>query len=117
MKLIRDIWGNLPFQVRVVALALLVGLVFLLVILARVDSCRTKRDEQRIERTRDAIRTAEVEANVLANREIEVETNANNANNNLGNVLGTDSGNRDTDFGTVKRRWCDDHPDDSKCRK
>jgi len=116
MKLIKEIWGNLPFQVRVVMLALVVGLVFLAVILARIDSCRTRRDEQRIEQTKDAIRTSEVEANVLANKQAEVETNANNANSDLNRVLGTDSGNRNADFGTVKRRWCDDHPGDSKCR-
>ena len=116
MKLIRDIWGNLPFQVRVVLLALAVGMILLLVILARVDSCRTKRTEQTIERTKDAIKTAGIEANVLSNKQREVETNVDKANSNLGTVLGTDSGSRDGDFGAVKRRWCDDHPNDSKCR-
>jgi len=117
MKLIKEIWGNLPFQVRVVMLALVVGLVFLAVILARIDSCRTRRDEQRIEQTKDAIRTSEVEANVLANQKVEVEKNANQANANLGNVLGTDTGSRDGNFGTVRAKFCADHPDDSKCRK
>ncbi len=117
MKLIRDIWAGLPFQVRVIALALIGVLVILLFVLARVDSCRTRRDEQRIERIKSNIVAAEAEANVLTNKQVEVETNVNKTTSDLGNVLGVDSGNRESDFGTVKRRFCEDHPGDSTCRK
>lgn len=116
MRLIKDIWGNLPFQVRVMCVAGLGIVIILLVVLAQIGSCRDRRREQTIERTKDAIKTAGIEANVLSNKQREVETNVDKANSNLGTVLGTDSGSRDGDFGAVKRRWCDDHPNDSKCR-
>ena len=61
-------------------------------------------------------KTSEIEANVLTNQKVEVERNANQANANLDAVLGTDSGNRNGDFGAVKRKFCADHPNDSKCK-
>ena len=117
MKLIKDIWGNLPFQVRVMCVAGLGIVIILLFVLAQIGGCRDRRQQQKIEQTKDAIKTAGIEANVLTNQKVEVEKNANQANANLGNVLGTDTGSRDVNFGTVRAKFCADHPDDSKCRK
>ena len=108
MKLIKDIWGNLPFQVRVMCVAGLGIVIILLFVLAQIGG---------VDATKDAIKTAGIEANVLTNQKVEVEKNANQANANLGNVLGTDTGSRDGNFGTVRAKFCADHPDDSKCRK
>lgn len=117
MRLIKDIWGNLPFQVRVMCVAGLgIGLI-LLVVLAQIGGCRDRREQQQIERTKDAVKTAGIEANVLTNQKVEVESNVQKANANLGTVLGTDTGGRDSDFGAVRAKFCADHPNDSKCRK
>lgn len=117
MKLIREIWSALPFQVRVIAFAAIGVIVIFLVVMARIDSCSTHREERRIANTKEEIQKDAIEANVLANQKVEVEINANKANANLGNVLGTDTANRESDFGTVRRKFCADHPNDSKCRK
>lgn len=114
--LVKDIWGNLPFQVRVICVAGIGILIILLIVVAQIGGCRERRQEQKIEAVKDAIRTAGIEANVLTNQKIEVEKNVNKANADLGNVLNADTGSRDGNFGAVKRRWCDDHPNDSKCR-
>lgn len=116
MRLIKDIWGNLPFQVRVMCVAGLGIMIILLVVLAQIGGCRDRRREQTIERTKDAIKTAGTEANVLTNQKIEVESNVQKANTNLGSVLGTDTGGRDGNFGAVRAKFCADHPDDSKCK-
>ena len=116
MKLVKEIWGNLPFQVRVM-LAAAVGIVIILaLVLGGVRSCRDKRTEQKIDRIKTNAQSAGVEANVLTNQKQEVEVNANKANANLDAILDTDSSVRDTDFGTVKRKWCTEHPNDSKCK-
>lgn len=117
MKLIREIWTSLPFQVRVIAFAAIGVIVIFLVVMARIDSCSSRRTEQKIEKTKEQIQKDAIEANVLANQKVEVEINANKANANLGNVLGTDTANRESDFGTVRAKFCADHPNDSKCRK
>lgn len=116
MKLIKEIWGNLPFQVRVVAVSGVGMLIILMFVLGGIRSCRDKRTEEKIEKIKVNAQTAEIEANVLTNQKVEVERNANQANANLDAVLGTDSGNRDGDFGAVKRKFCADHPNDSKCK-
>lgn len=116
MKLIKEIWGNLPFQVRVVTVSGIGMLIILMFVLGGIRSCRDKRTEDKIDKIKVNAQTAEIEANVLTNQKIEVEVNANKANANLDSVLGTDSSNRDTDFGTVKRKWCAEHPNDSKCK-
>ena len=116
MKLLKEIWGNLPFQVRVVTVSGIGMLIILMIVLGGIRSCRDKRTEEKIEKIKVNAQTAEIEANVLTNQKAEVEANANKANANLSDVLNTDSGGRDTDFGTVKRKFCEDHPNDSKCK-
>ena len=117
MKLLKEIWGNLPFQVRVVGVAGVGVLLILLIVLGRIGACRQRLEDQKIERLGTNAKTAEIEANMLTNQKVEVEKDVNKANANLDNVLGTDSGNRESGFGTVKRKFCADHPNDSKCRK
>jgi len=116
IQLIKDIWGGFSFEIRAIFIAGIGVLLFLLIVLGRIDSCRSRREERKIEQTIANIKTSEIEANVLTNTKQEVEVNANKANANLGNVLGTDSANRESDFGTVRQRWCADHPNDTKCR-
>ena len=116
MKLISEIWGSLPFQVRAMTVAGIGIFIILLFVLGGVRSCRDKNTEKKIEQLGVNARTSEIEANVLTNQKIEVERNANQANANLDAVLGTDTGNRDGNFGAVKRKFCADHPNDSKCK-
>lgn len=116
IKLIKEIWSGFGFEMRMVIIAGLGLMIFLLIVLGRIDACRSRGEERKIEQLNTNIKTAEIEANVLSNVNREVEVNANKANANLGNVLGTDSANRESDFGTVRKRWCADHPNDSKCR-
>ena len=117
IKTIAEIWSALPFQVKTIIAAVLFGLLVVAIVIGRVGACRSRREEQRIERIQANIRTAETEANVLTNIQTEVHTNANNANRDLDRILNTDSRNRNSDFGTVRRRWCEDHANDSKCRQ
>jgi hypothetical protein len=116
IKLIKEIWGGFGFETRMVFVAGVGLLLLLAIVLGRIDSCRSRREDRKIDQIQANIKTAEIEANVLTNSSKEVEANANKANANLGNVLGTDSANRESDFGTVRQRWCADHPNDSKCR-
>lgn len=117
IKTIAEIWSALPFQVKTIIAAVLFGLLVLAIVIGRVGACRSRQEERKIERIQTNIRTSEIEANVLTNTKREVEANAKNASVNVDRTFNTDSGNRDTDFGTVKRKWCADHPNDSKCRQ
>lgn len=112
---IGDVWKAFPFEVRVIAAAG-VGLVLvLLFVFGQIGACRTRREERKIEKIQANIQRAETEANVLANSAGEKEKDATNANSDLNDVLGTDSGDRNSDFGAVRRKWCKDHANDSKC--
>lgn len=116
MKLILDIWRALTFEVRMVAIAVAGGLIVLAVVLGQIGACRDRREEKKIERIGTNITTSQIEANVLTNTKREVEANAKNASVNVDRTFNTDSGTRDGDFGTVRKRWCEDHPGDSKCK-
>lgn len=113
--LIRSIWGGFNFETRAIFIAVTGGLLLLLIVFGRIEACRSVREERKTEDVKANIAVREIEANVLTNTRVEVEGNANAANADLGVVLGTDSNKRSDDFGTVKRRWCEDHPGDSKC--
>ncbi len=113
--LLADIWKALPFQAKTLAFAGIGVLIVLIIVFGQIGACRTRREERKIEETKTNIQTSQIEANVLENRQQEVEQNANDANGNINAVFGTDSGGRDTDFGTVRAKWCREHPADSKC--
>ncbi len=116
ISFIGDIWKAFPFQVRVVTIAGVGLLVVLLLVFGQMSSCRSRRQEKKIDRIEANIQRSEIEANVLSNTIKVKEENANNTNNDLNRVLGTDSRDRQSDFGTVRRKWCRDHAGDSKCR-
>jgi uncharacterized membrane protein YhiD involved in acid resistance len=99
-----------------IALFLVVILTIFQVFRACLSSCSDRREEKKIEKIEANIVEKKVEANVLTNIQVEVENEANNSSVNTNRVLNTDSGTRQSDFSTVKRKWCADHPKDSKCR-
>lgn len=111
-----DVWKAFPFQVRVISLAGVGVLLVLLFVFGQMSSCSRRREERKIDRIEANIQRSEIEANVLSNTIKVKEENANNTNNDLNRVLGTDSRDRQSDFGTVRRKWCRDHAGDSKCR-
>ncbi len=114
---IGDVWKGFPFEVRIIAAAGVGVLLVLLFIFGQIGACRTRREERKIERIEANIQQAGTEANVLSNMAGEKEKDATNANSDLDRVLGTDSGDRESDFGTVRDKWCRDHAGDSKCSK
>lgn len=116
LKLIRDIWSAMPFQAKTLLAAAVGVLIIVLIVVGRIGACRVRQEERKIEETKTKIQTSEIEANVLANREREVQENANNANADAQRTFDADSGSRDGDFSTVRRKWCTDHPDDSNCK-
>jgi hypothetical protein len=117
MKLISEIWKALPFQVKTILFAIVGVILLLAIVFGRIGACRSRREEKKIANLQANIKTSEIEANVLTNTQVEVETNANNASANTNSVLNTDSRDRESDFSAVKRRWCEDHPRDSKCQR
>ena len=117
ISFIGDIWKAFPFQVRVVTIAGVGLLVVLLLVFGQMSSCRSRRQEKKIDRIEANIQRSEIEANVLSNSFKEAIGNAKNTNTDLDRVLGTDSRSRESDFSTVKRKWCRDHAGDSKCRE
>lgn len=116
MKLLREIWGGLNFETRVVGVAIVGILLLLLIVFGRISACRDRSVERKIEDVKANIAVRQVEANVLANQRTEVEANVNKTNANVADVLGTDSNKRSDDFQSVKRKWCADHPGDSACK-
>lgn len=55
-------------------------------------------------------RNAQIEINTEAAKESE------KASANFSDVLRTDSSKRDGNFSSARRKWCEDHSGDSKCR-
>lgn len=114
---IGDVWKAFPFQVRVMTIAGIGLLLLLIFVFGQMSSCGRRREQKKIERIEANIQQAGTEANVLSNMAGEKEKDATNANSDLDRVLGADSGDRESDFGTVRDKWCRDHAGDSKCSK
>ncbi len=117
MRLLREIWAGLNFETRVVGAAVVGVLLLLLVVFGRIAACRDRSAERKIEDIKANAAVHEIEANVLTNQKIEVEKHAVETNANVNAVLGVDSNKRSGNFGTVRQRWCDDHPRDSLCQQ
>jgi uncharacterized SAM-binding protein YcdF (DUF218 family) len=111
-----EIWKALPFQVKTILFAIVGVILLLAVVFGQIGACRSRREEKKIANIQANVKTDQVEANVLTNQKVEVQTNANNANADAQRVFSTDSGTRDDSFSSVRRKWCTDHPDDSKCK-
>ena len=47
----------------------------------------------------------------------EAKKETNTANENFANILNTDSSKRDSNWSNVKKKFCADHPNDSKCKQ
>lgn len=104
-------------RLRVSVILLGIAGFLILIVVTRIDSCLQRRQEQKIERLRDEIIRRDVEIRLSENRVEEAVQYANKSNQNADNVLNHDSNSRNSDFGTVRKRWCSEHPADSKCRK
>jgi hypothetical protein len=81
------------------------------------SSCSDRREEKKIEQLNTNITTGKVETNVLVNKKEEVSNEVTQTNANLADSQHRDSSGRDSDFGSVRRKFCEQHPQDSKCRR
>ncbi|HXG86084.1 MAG TPA: hypothetical protein VNI84_18840 [Pyrinomonadaceae bacterium] len=92
------------------------GLLLIIIVAATLSRCNSNRTERKKEQLNTNITTGKIEANI-ANREIKRnEENTNKSQSNFNAVIDVDTGTRSTDFGAVRRKFCESHPNDSRCR-
>lgn len=104
---------------------IILGLILLLItgIGAGIQSCRNKSAQKKDEINKEEILKDKGKIEVVGeNRNASLE-NANaaaaeseKANANYERTRGVDSSTRDGNFGSVRGKWCEDYPRDSKCR-
>lgn len=102
---------------------LLFGAIIFTLVFGYIGSCRSRIEERKdkqnqveIQKEKGRIEILEEQRNAaITNNEAAAEQ-SNKANANFDRVLGTDSNQRDGNFSAVRKRWCEDHPADSKCK-
>lgn len=109
-------WNLLPLRVKAAVILIAVACILVLVVIARIDSCRSRQQERKVKQIEANLIRGNVEIDAAVNKQMEAKRNADNANTVVDFVFGRDSSTRDSDLSTVKQRWCDDHPNDSKCK-
>jgi chromosome segregation ATPase len=70
------------------------------------SSCSAAREEKKIEKIEANITDSKAETNVLANQKEVISNEVNQANANFADVQHRDSSTRSTDFGAVRRKFC-----------
>ncbi|MCV5420614.1 hypothetical protein OFN47_28275, partial [Escherichia coli] len=90
---------------KLVLIAIIVCLVLLVIVIGRIDACRTLRDEQKIEKLKEQITISDITANILSNNRDDVKREVENANKELRDVLRVDSNRRSNNFESVKQKW------------
>jgi len=108
------------FLVTVGLIILFVALVFG-AIFSTFDSCRSGRNQKKIEKTKEEILIDKTEANAINGQRTNVQTEVNNAASNTNNAFNNfdNSVNRDSsqfDGNTANSRFCKRFPLDSSCR-
>lgn len=100
----------------------LFGIIMLLAFAFYLSSCQEKREERKDKQNQVEILKEKGKIEVIEdqrkeaiqNNEVKRE-NSENANANFKAVINVDSSKRNANFSAVKRKWCADHPSDSKC--
>jgi uncharacterized membrane protein len=80
------------------------------------SSCSDRREEKKVEQLNTNITVDKVETSVLVNKKEEISNETNQANANFADSQHRDSSTRDSNFSTVRRKFCEQHPKDSRCR-
>jgi len=90
---------------------------------AAFQSCGSRRAAEKDKENQEQILRDKIQIENLGEQRNVQLTNNNQAaraseaaNANFNAVLRTDTNSRDGDFGAVRRKFCEDHPNDSKCR-
>jgi uncharacterized membrane protein YhiD involved in acid resistance len=99
-----------------ISLVLVLILAIFQVFRACLSSCSDRREEKKIEKIEANITEDKVETKVLVNKKEEISNEVNQANANFADTSRRDSSTRDSNFSTVRRKFCQQHPGDSKCR-
>lgn len=122
-KITSFIFGTVAFLTAnpIFAYALF-GIIVFGIILFQIGSCREKREERKDQQNQVEILKDKGKIEVIENQRQEtIENNeikreiSENANANFNAVINVDSSKRNANFSAVKRKWCADHPADSKC--
>jgi hypothetical protein len=114
---VRQLWSLLPLRVKFASILIVLGGLLLLVIVARIDSCRTRQQERKVKQIETNLIRGNVEIEAAVNKLTEAKANAEKANTVVNSEFDRDSSTRDSNFSTVRERWCREHPNDSKCRQ
>lgn len=87
-------------------------------------SCGREREQRKTAEKKAAINQEKGKVEILSDEREKEKENANEAENksiqaadNFNRVANVDSGERDSDWSAVKRKFCREHPGDSKCRR
>lgn len=111
------------FALNPMFLFVLFGVILFIVIGFVIQSGCERRAERKDEQRKEEILRNEGALEILKEERKEVnknvkklEINSNRADVIFNAVVNTDSSNRSSDFGTVRRKFCEQFPQDSKCR-
>jgi hypothetical protein len=74
------------------------------------SSCSDRREEKKIEKLNTNITVDKVETNVLVQEKEVISNEVNKANANFADAEHRDSSTRDSDFSSVRRKFCEQHP-------
>lgn len=102
----------------------IIGLCLILYVVSSIDSCNSKKFEQKTNEQKGQISEGKGEVKQIEEQRTDEKQNINAvdnkaaaANGNFNAVINTDSSTRDKNWSNAKREWCRDHQTDSKCQQ